>query len=416
MAKIIEVENLGKKYNIGGQDKYYKTLRESLIRGIKRPFQKLSDAVSQEECFWALRNVDFSVDEGEVVGIIGRNGAGKSTLLKLLSRITRPNEGYAKLYGRVGSLLEVGTGFHPELTGYENIFLSGNLLGMTRVEVKNKFDEIVDFSGVEKFLDTPVKHFSTGMYVRLGFAIAAHLEPEILLVDEVLAVGDAQFQKKCLGKMNEVAKSGRTVLFVSHNMGAVRSLCNRTIWIDAGKRQYYGDTAQTITSYLSSTVGEETSEVDLSNHPGRLRGMKPYIKSVRLYSATGTPCSTFLQTDTIRITVEYDCAIEPSGVGFNIKTIDGLRVGGFNNYMSSPPPHKLPQTGSFSFEVEGGQFTPNNYSLSVSLGKDRSTLIDNIIDAVTFQITSSDVYGTGYLLTREDGVVALKCKTEVKPI
>jgi lipopolysaccharide transport system ATP-binding protein len=215
---------------------------------VKAPFKRvLSDETTQE--FWALKDVSFDVERGEVVGIIGRNGAGKSTLLKILSRITSPSEGTVDLYGRVGSLLEVGTGFHPELTGRENIFLSGSILGMKKREIENKFDAIVKFSEIEKFLDTPAKHYSSGMYVRLAFSVAAHLEPEILLVDEVLAVGDAAFQKKCLGKMGDVAKEGRTVLFVSHQMNTIRKLCPYTILIENGRIKSYSDTNEVITEY-----------------------------------------------------------------------------------------------------------------------------------------------------------------------
>ena len=220
MTAMIEVENLGKHYRRGGQDRVYRTFREDLLGLMTRPFRRRRPKADSSDTFWALRDVSFQVNEGEVVGIIGKNGAGKSTLLKILSRITQPTEGRARLYGRVGSLLEVGTGFHPELTGRENIYLSGTILGMRRAEVRSRFDEIVAFAEIEDFLDTPVKHYSSGMYVRLAFAVAAHLDPEILLVDEVLAVGDMGFQKKCLGKMSEVAEGGRTVLFVSHNMGA----------------------------------------------------------------------------------------------------------------------------------------------------------------------------------------------------
>jgi lipopolysaccharide transport system ATP-binding protein len=245
----VRVENLGKRYKIGKRQAGYRTLRESVMDWVRTPFGFLSGA-SDDEHIWALREVSFEVRHGDVVGIIGRNGAGKSTLLKILSRITRPTTGYARLNGRVGSLLEVGTGFHPELTGRENIFLNGVILGMKRREIGRKFDEIVSFAEVEKFIDTPVKHYSSGMYLRLAFAVAAHLEPEILVVDEVLAVGDAAFQKKCLGKMQAVSCEGRTVLFVSHQMNAVRTLCSRCIHLSDGKIVGDGDTEKVIANYL----------------------------------------------------------------------------------------------------------------------------------------------------------------------
>lgn len=255
----VKVVGLGKEYRIGGKQERYRTLRDSLTDAVSAPFKRARSllhgqaygAAGLEETIWALKDVSFEVKHGEVVGIIGRNGAGKSTLLKVLSRITEPTEGYADVYGRVGSLLEVGTGFHPELTGRENIYLNGAILGMTRAEIDHKFDEIVDFAEVERFIDTPVKHYSSGMGLRLGFAVAAHLEPEILVVDEVLAVGDAQFQKKCLGKMSDVAGEGRTVLFVSHNMAAVHLLCGKALVLEDGDVVFQGDTGQAIHQYLA---------------------------------------------------------------------------------------------------------------------------------------------------------------------
>src|SRR5688572_26889581 len=243
MRPIIKAQGVGKKYRIGTREAAYSTLRETLVgaaRSSLRAFR--GNGISAEQTIWALRDVSFEINPGEVVGIIGRNGAGKSTLLKLLSRVTEPTVGKIELYGRLGSLLEVGTGFHPELTGRENIYLNGAILGMKRAEIKRKFDDIVAFAEVEKFIDTPVKHYSSGMYLRLAFAVAAQLEPEILLVDEVLAVGDATFQKKCLGKMGEVAKQGRTVLFVSHDMTAINQLCPRAMMLMDGRVAEVGET------------------------------------------------------------------------------------------------------------------------------------------------------------------------------
>ena len=247
----IRVSHLGKKYSIGGPQEKYLTFRDAIASSFKAPFKRILSNETPPE-FWALKDVSFDVEQGEVVGIIGRNGAGKSTLLKIISRITSPSEGTVDLYGRVGSLLEVGTGFHPELTGLENIFLSGSILGMKKREIENKLDEIVKFSEIEKFLDTPVKRYSSGMYVRLAFAVAAHMDTEILLVDEVLAVGDAAFQKKCMGKMGDVAaKEGRTVLFVSHNMNAIEQLCKYCILIEKGTiKQKGSNVSQIIKSYL----------------------------------------------------------------------------------------------------------------------------------------------------------------------
>ena len=276
MNKIaVKTSGLSKRYRIGVRNSS-PMFREALMNAVLAPIQKIRSWSSRKEngsdpgLLWALRDVDMEIEKGTVVGIIGNNGAGKSTLLKILSGITEPTAGYADIYGRVGSLLEVGTGFHMELTGRENIFMNGALLGMHRHEIRRKFDEIIAFSGVEEFLDTPVKRYSSGMYMRLAFSVAAHLEPEILMVDEVLAVGDAVFQKKCLGKMGNVAKEGRTVLLVSHNMIAIKSLCQRVIWLDGGKVKEEGDTAQIVSDYLQTNTSSQTEQVwdDFETAPG----------------------------------------------------------------------------------------------------------------------------------------------------
>ncbi len=282
---IIEVKNLGKRYNIGERQSYV-ALRDVLTNIAKSPARwfgnKIKTALSQEKSdeFWALKDVNFNVEQGEVLGIIGRNGAGKSTLLKILSQITPPTTGEIRIKGRVGSLLEVGTGFHPELTGRENIYLNGAILGMRKKEIEKKFDEIVEFSGVSKFLDMPVKRYSSGMYVRLAFSVAAHLEPDILVVDEVLSVGDAEFQKKCLGKMGEVTKKeGRTVLFVSHNMSAVQRLCSKCILLEGGKVVFSGETKKTINHYLS--IFEEEKFSDWCNSGNIFNN--PWFKPINVY-------------------------------------------------------------------------------------------------------------------------------------
>ncbi|MCP3981375.1 MAG: ATP-binding cassette domain-containing protein [bacterium] len=281
----IRVRDLGKRYHIGVRERRHDTMRDLIVDSATMPFRRLAKlvgghaagAADLDETFWALRDVSFDVKHGEVLGVIGRNGAGKSTLLKILSRITHPDAGEADINGRLGSLLEVGTAFHPELTGRENVFLNGAVLGMRRHEIERKFDAIVDFSGVEKFLDTPVKHFSSGMAVRLAFAVAAHLDPEILIIDEVLAVGDAAFQKKCLAKMDEVTRAGRTVLFVSHNMSAVDELCDRILFLVDGKVKSDGPTSEVISEYLNygdrSTIGPDG---ELSNYP-RSGALAPVI-------------------------------------------------------------------------------------------------------------------------------------------
>jgi ABC-type polysaccharide/polyol phosphate transport system ATPase subunit len=293
---VISVHNLGKRYKIGGQQPY-RTLREKLddkavapFRAARHLFTRNGNGTtrrnSKSETIWALKDVSFDVRRGEVVGIIGRNGAGKSTLLKILSRITEPTEGYADITGRIASLLEVGTGFHPELTGRENIFLNGSILGMRRTEIQSKFDEIVAFAEIEKFIDTPVKHYSSGMYVRLAFAVAAHLDPEILLVDEVLAVGDAAFQKKCLGKMGDVAKEGRTVLFVSHNMAAMRRLCERGIYLDQGVMKSDGRIDSVTNEYLINTAANSQNSGSFEEVR---EGEAKYVSWEIINSPTGSP-------------------------------------------------------------------------------------------------------------------------------
>ncbi|HXH72092.1 MAG TPA: ABC transporter ATP-binding protein, partial [Mariprofundaceae bacterium] len=261
MRPAIEVRNLGKEYVLGAREKGNETFREMLMGSLAAPFRRLGRLqgdVAAEERFWALKDVSFDVQPGEVVGIIGRNGAGKSTLLKILSRITEPTTGEIGIRGRVASLLEVGTGFHTELTGRENIFLNGAILGMSRQEIGRKFDEIVDFAEVERFLDTPVKRYSSGMYVRLAFAVAAHLEPEILIVDEVLAVGDAQFQNKCMGRMKEVGQEGRTVLFVSHNIGAVNALCTKGMLLERGEVAAIGEVESVLANYMGGDQAQSS--------------------------------------------------------------------------------------------------------------------------------------------------------------
>lgn len=270
MQPIITVEDLGKCYRLGATQPQYGSLRDTLANAVRAPLRNWRHSQQSRPVLWALEHVSFEIEPGEIVGIIGRNGAGKSTLLKLLSRITEPTVGKIELYGRIGSLLEVGTGFHPELTGRENIYLNGAILGMARSEITRKFDEIVAFAEVEKFIDTPVKHFSSGMYMRLAFAVAAHLEPEILLVDEVLAVGDGRFQRKCLDKMQDVGQRGRTVLFVSHSMSAITRLCPRTILLDGGHVIDDGPSSKVVSSYLSSGLGTTAVRAwpDLSSAPG----------------------------------------------------------------------------------------------------------------------------------------------------
>jgi len=305
----VKVEGVGKRYRIGEtQRPAYGTLRDALTSFARRQADRLRHPFrqrrSRESTIWALRDVSFEIRRGEVVGIIGRNGAGKSTLLKILSRITEPTEGRVTLHGRVGSLLEVGTGFHLELTGRENIFLNGAILGMKKAEIQRKFDEIVAFAEIDRFIDTPVKHYSSGMHVRLAFAVAAHLEPEILLIDEVLAVGDASFQKKCLGKMGQVAGEGRTVLFVSHNMLAVEGLCQRGLWLEAGSVELMGDTNEVVRGYLRLAAENSTERTWAT--PNEAPGASGvHLRRVRVASAADARFPDFRVDQPIDITVEF---------------------------------------------------------------------------------------------------------------
>lgn len=315
----IKVDRLGKKYLLRHQavGRRYVALRDVLTEKAKSLFRngKTGPASPKLEEFWALKDVSFEVKPGEAVGIIGRNGAGKSTLLKLLSRITEPTTGRIRLRGRVASLLEVGTGFHPELTGRENIFLNGAILGMNRLEIKKKFDEIVAFAEVEKFLDTPVKRYSSGMYMRLAFAVAAHLEPEILVVDEVLAVGDAEFQKKCLGKMNTVAEQGRTVLFVSHNLQAVRQMCRQVVLLKQGRVAFAGDTHTGITCYLNQSADVSLATTDLTTYPRSKPPEAGKLLSVKFLDPQGRPVTRIKCVDDLVVLVRFR-------VNHTVRTLD----------------------------------------------------------------------------------------------
>jgi len=343
----VRAENLSKRYRIGERERYY-TLRDSLAYLFAAPLRRLSNgrqesntasllpsaSVSQaasgeprSEFHWALKDVSFEIKHGEVVGIIGRNGAGKSTLLKILSQITEPTEGEARVHGRVGSLLEVGTGFHPELTGRENIYLNGAILGMKKKEIERKFDEIVTFAEIERFLDTPVKHYSSGMHMRLAFSVAAHLEPEILLVDEVLAVGDMAFQKKCLGKMENVAHDGRTVLFVSHNIAAVKALCSSAILLDEGKKVADGKVEGVVDHYLQTPANEgPAATIEPRTHRNSTGEL--WIAQIALENASGCPAAQLRIGEDFRLRIRFEIR-QPVreiriGVGFN--TLEGVRI------------------------------------------------------------------------------------------
>jgi len=334
---IIEVQGLGKRYRIGASKERYLSLRDEIVKKLSPAWRRARAGQGE---FWALKDVSFAVQPGEALGIIGRNGAGKSTLLKILSKITPPTEGRVVMRGRVASLLEVGTGFHPELTGRENIYLNGAILGMTRREIARKFDEIVAFAEIEEFLDTPVKRYSSGMYVRLAFAVAAHLDPEILLVDEVLAVGDAEFQKKCLGKMGDVAKGGRTVLFVSHNMGAISRLCSTCVWLDRGRVSALGLARHTIDRYLTAGCARDSGREGAPgacSPDGAVR-----LNALTVVDAQGVSRMAFPSDQPILVSLDIDVP-RPSRdlcIGFDLSADDGTVV--LRTYQNDQPEHSWP--------------------------------------------------------------------------
>jgi lipopolysaccharide transport system ATP-binding protein len=367
MEPIVRVQGLGKRYHLGGPSAPYSTLRETIMELARKPVRALRKN-GKPSAIWALKDVDFEIAQGEIIGIIGRNGAGKSTLLKILSRITEPTEGRVELYGRVASLLEVGTGFHPELTGRENIFLNGSILGMTRKEIENKFDEIVAFSEVETFIDTPVKRYSSGMYVRLAFAVAAHLQPEILVVDEVLAVGDVAFQRKCLGKMGEVAKQGRTVLFVSHNMGSVGRLCQTGMVLSQGRVVFRGNITEAITEY---TQGATSPNAEVSFE--RDSGKKLQFRSATLLDNTGKPATELNRIHPFSVIINYEVRVRIEGahLGIMLDRIDGTPICHAADIDSAPDGIIDRKPGSYCARVEfpGGLLNAGMYQIRLGLAK-----------------------------------------------
>lgn len=393
MSTVITVENLGKKYTLHHQQReQYTALRDVLANGVRAiskkilsPFTPHSSSLTvSHEDFWALKDVSFEVKQGDRIGIIGRNGAGKSTLLKILSRITEPTTGSIRIKGRVASLLEVGTGFHPELTGRENIFLNGAILGMGRVEIKKKFDEIVEFAEIERFLDTPVKRYSSGMYVRLAFAVAAHLEPEILIVDEVLAVGDAQFQKKCLGKMEEVGREGRTVLFVSHNMGAVLHLCENALFLESGIISCSGSVGDVIGHYHSNV--KEVSWFDLDTFEGERRGLQEFakIKNILILDSHGHSQTVFGMGETIviKITINFSQFISSSVLGVMLRNSMGALIHDFRSSFDGFFPEFTPGEKVISLVIPKISVYPGNYTIGAWIQRQVGMFSDDYVNEV----------------------------------
>jgi lipopolysaccharide transport system ATP-binding protein len=410
---VICVEGLGKKYIIGHQQEGYRTLRDVLSNTGKNLFRRNSKPKGHfaKEEFWALKDVSFEIKQGDRVGIIGRNGAGKSTLLKVLSRITEPTKGRIRIQGRVASLLEVGTGFHPELTGRENIFLNGAVLGMSKVEIKRKFDEIVTFAEVEKFLDTPVKRYSSGMYVRLAFAVAAHLEPEVLIVDEVLAVGDAQFQKKCLGKMQNVASEGRTVIFVSHQMAAINNLCSSCIMLQSGQLTFSGRVEHAIKLYLESCV-QNRLETENDLHAFRPSWAKPLITSVRILDSDDREQESFPLGADITFEMKFEteefAGLKSPVMGVVINHATFGTVGGVNTRMTGFEANGKPYTSAtMRCTLKHTPFLQGNYTVDFWLG-DGPTDLDSLTGYLNFRIEETDVYGTGRTPFGQMGVIFLE--------
>ena len=422
---VIKAEGLGKKYVIGHQAENgrYVALRDVLTHNVRSMWHKTKDLLrgdvpvqgDSHEDIWALRDVNFEIRQGEVAGIIGRNGSGKSTLLKILSRITEPTEGRVSIRGRVASLLEVGTGFHPELTGRENIFLNGAILGMSRAEIRRKFDEIVAFAEIEKFLDTPVKRYSSGMYVRLAFAVAAHLEPEILLVDEVLAVGDAAFQSKCIGKMEGVAREGRTVVFVSHDMAAVESLCTRCFLLDGGRLELSGTPHEVTTHYLATTAHQATGRCDIDPESRKRPYATATMMKVTVSSGDGVSLAGIKMGSPLAVHVLFrsDAPIYPV-LGVVVKTPMGVSLFGINNRtIHAKSIREVEGEAIITLQFDHPPLMPGKYYLDLYLG-DPAQELDVVKEAISFEVFPRDVFGTGKLPHPGAGPIIVPARWELE--
>lgn len=397
---VIKVENLGKSYRLRHQaGASYSTFRESITGFFRNRGNDSSD-----ETFWALKDVSFDVKQGDRIGIIGRNGAGKSTLLKMLSRIVVPTTGRITIEGRVASLLEVGTGFHPELSGRENIYLNGAILGMSRTEIRSKFDEIVAFAEVDKFLDTPVKRYSSGMYVRLAFAVAAHLEPEILIVDEVLAVGDAEFQKKCMGKMKDVSGQGRTVLFVSHNMAAIQNLCDTAIYLKQGQVQMTGEASKVVATYLRAA--SEAVAIDIADRSDRSGNRTILFQSVSLKDAEGKALSAFQCGKDVVMSIRFKnttgAALRNLNIAVGIDDEYGQRVAHLNNDLTDQLFQASADNDTVEIAIPKFPFRQGTYTFSL-YAKVNGELADWVREAGNIDVEAGDFYNTGKLLPEGQG-------------
>ena len=419
MPKAITTNELSKAYQVGKRAESPDTIASAAKKLLLSPLTRMQElrrlnthhSRHDHDTFWALKNVSFEVNQGDVVGIIGRNGAGKSTLLKVLSRITHPTAGTALIRGRVSSLLEVGTGFHEELTGRENAYMNGTILGMSKKEIDRKFDEIVAFSGVEDFLDTPVKRYSSGMRVRLAFAVAAHLEPDILIIDEVLAVGDVQFQRKCLGKMQEVSSSGRTVLFVSHNLALMRGFCDRGILLRHGEVKSEGTFFEAIAAYdaLATESAKENSLTDLHEHTNRRPSMRKLIQSLEINGRTDSSamirCGSSMQL-VICIDTNNSGKDSEELTAAVFICLGGSRVAMLHSKVNSNLTFTMQRKLRISCELKSLPLLPGTYSLDLAVGR-KNEVLDYIEDVATLTIESGDPFGTGLAPNSSQGILAL---------
>jgi lipopolysaccharide transport system ATP-binding protein len=405
-ALALSIRGVGKAYTIRHDYSAPTTLAEAIVRRVRHPFSRI-----ERERFWALEDVSFDVNQGEVLALIGANGAGKSTLLKILSRITEMTEGEVDLHGRVGSLLEVGTGFNQELTGRENIFLNGAILGMTRREIRDQFDDIVEFAGVARFLDTPVKHYSSGMYVRLAFAVAAHLRSEVLIVDEVLAVGDQEFQNRCLGKMRDVATSGRTVLLVSHNMAAIRNLCSRAVVLRGGRLAFIGDIDEAVEQYLSRDAGELVGDLRRRRDRAGSGQIRATSLSIRNHRGELTRSVRPNEPFEVVVAVESTTALIDVNASIDVQLGDGTPITTLHSMFRNERFRVGAGAGTFSCHVAGLPLKPDTYLLNVVIGGPH-TLHDYVQRAVSLEIAPVDVFGTGHLPQRGQGPLLVDYRWE----
>ncbi len=406
--QAVSVHDICKQYRLGELRAGDTMLREALV-GMFRG----RDRGRQAEILHALRGVSFEIERGEVVGLIGRNGAGKSTMLKVLSRITYPTSGHFTVNGRLSAMLEVGTGFHEELTGRENIFMNGSIMGMRKTEIAAKIDQIVEFAGVERFIDTPIKRYSSGMRLRLGFAVAAHLDPDILLVDEVLAVGDAEFQKKCLDSMNDLRGGGRTVIFVSHNMAAVENLCRRVIWIDQGKVHMDGPAEEVIRSYMATFASAQSGGADLAAIGSRVGTGQARLSGAEFLDTQGQTLNFIRSGDalTVRVRAQLEEMIPDLHVGLEIRNEMGLLLSISNNWMTGPSLVRVPAGAhAFDLDIEALHLMPGRYYLTLWLKGPDSRNYDLLENCLMMDVETSDWYGTGRGIDPHFGLMFLPAR------